>query len=585
MKLESHSQSSAGIAQLIRFICVASVITATAILATAPILAQDVEQGVKGVGTNDRNWITESLPDPTSSERFSFSMERGIKVTMRDGVTLDGRIFLPDLPTGEVAPCILVADAYGISPGDPYERRSSALAERGFAVANFSFRGVGGSEGERGLHNDHGRDGYDLIAWMRDQEWCNGKIGMYGASLRRGSNQWLVAREAPPGLKAIAPDVGCGDCYNYLWYPGGMLPGPGRERGHSQTEWEQALQHRDYDEWWQDRTTSKEHHRAIAEQGIAALVVSGLKDYVAAGNVQAFEDFSLAGGDGVIIIHPEGHYAAPDVVMEPYSYDIQLVRFFDRHLRGENHGVVDPGKAVIYVRGAEQWRWEETWPIADTRWETLYLRSEGSGSIGSLNDGTLRVTPPEEDEGSASYRYDPNDGPFLRTLRGLGEPGITELDQTPFESEVLTWTSGALEAPLEVTGKVLLEFWAAATADDADFVVQVSDVAVDGTSTQVTSGYLNAPRSESNSKPHLLTPGEIRQYTVDTQPTAYVFPAGHRIRLALAGGTEAPEDIGESPQGPGKNPNPVSVTLYHNAAYPATVRIPVIGTAVFPSTP
>lgn len=566
---------TAGLSDLRRLPGVPFLALCAALVTASDSVAQEAGAGIRGQGTEDRHWIADVLPDPTPSERYEISIERDVRVAMRDGVRLDGRLFLPDLPGDEPPPCVLAIDGYGMEPGDGYEQTSAALARRGFAVANFSYRGVGESEGERGLYHEYGRDGYDIVEWMSAQEWCDGNVGMFGGSLR-GLNQWQVAMEAPPGLKAIAPSVACGNCYEYLWYPGGMLPGPGRERGRHPAEWENALRHRDFDDWWRDRSTTAEDHEAMAANGIAIQAVGGWKDYISAGNVQAFREFAAAGGEGTLMMHPEGHTGA-GAVTHPYEYDVQLVLFFDRHLRGEDHGVVYPGDALIYVMGAEQWRWEETWPIPDTRWETVYLRAERSGTIGSLNDGSATAGPPAADEASVSYEYDPEDGPFLRTLRGSGTPYLTQEDQRRYESEALTWTTGALQAPTEVTGRFVLEFWASATAEDTDFVLQVSDVAPDGTSTYLTSGYLNAPRNESRSHPRPLVPGEIRRYHLDTQPTSYVFGKGHRIRFTLAGGTVEPPDIGGLPQGPGKNPNPASVTIYQDAEHPSAVEVPVIG--------
>ncbi|WP_187119785.1 CocE/NonD family hydrolase C-terminal non-catalytic domain-containing protein [Numidum massiliense] len=94
-----------------------------------------------------------------------------------------------------------------------------------------------------------------------------------------------------------------------------------------------------------------------------------------------------------------------------------------------------------------------------------------------------------------------------------------------------------------------LNLWAETNAADIDFVVQVSDVAPDGTSTAVTAGYLNAQRSKSRSTPEPITPGKIEPYQIDILPTSYVFKKGHRIRLSIAGGTKAHQGQG-SPQGP-----------------------------------
>jgi putative CocE/NonD family hydrolase len=111
---------------------------------------------------------------------------------------------------------------------DGYGRRSTTgallevplfdIAARGYPVLHLSLRASGESEGSNDYLNQYGPDGYDAIEWMAKQPWCNGNVGMVGASLL-GISQWLAAKEAPPSLKAIVPEVACGDCYGVLWYP------------------------------------------------------------------------------------------------------------------------------------------------------------------------------------------------------------------------------------------------------------------------------------------------------------------------------------------------------------------------------
>ena len=41
-----------------------------------------------------------------------------------------------------------------------------------------------------------------MIAWLAEQEWCDGNVGMWGTSYS-GFNSLQVACERPPALKAI----------------------------------------------------------------------------------------------------------------------------------------------------------------------------------------------------------------------------------------------------------------------------------------------------------------------------------------------------------------------------------------------
>ena len=550
----------------------------------ADAVAQETILGLMGQGTEGRDWIDEEpLPVPTSQNLYQVISQEDVKITMPDGVKLSALVHIPqDVP--EVGPCILVFDGYGWS----YDQRDLRFAKRGYAVVNVSARGTGRSnnpkswsEGEAGLYNEMSRDGYDVVEWMADQDWCDGNVGAFGSSLP-GIPLWQIAREAPPSLKAIAPDVACGDCYEYLWYLGGMLPGPGRvARG--APEYTAAIQHRDYDDWWRDQSTIAEDHVAMAERGLPILATGGWEDYITSGNIQAFEEYALAGGVGRLLISPGAHMDARRAVIGPHHHEQHMDLFFDHYLRGEQNQWSDGtyrGNVIIWVNGPNRYRYEETWPIPDTRMAQLYFREKQSGSIASRNDGSLSAIARGENQKkvSVSYEYNPETGPFLRTMRQSSQ-GITRVNQVPYEEATVTWTTDVLEMPTEVTGKFNLDFWASATAEDTDFVLMVSDVAPDGTSMYITSGYLNAPRNASRSVPDPLVPEEIRRYSLETKPTSYVFQPGHRIRFSIAGGSEAaPEQT--SPQGPGKNPNAAVVTIYQDAEHPSSVEIPVIGTAL-----
>ncbi|MBI4763264.1 MAG: CocE/NonD family hydrolase, partial [Deltaproteobacteria bacterium] len=67
-------------------------------------------------------------------------------------------------------------------------------------------RGRFASEGEFFPGRSEGQDGFDTIENIAAESWCDGNVGMVGASYL-GRNQWDAAMEALPHLKAIAPHV------------------------------------------------------------------------------------------------------------------------------------------------------------------------------------------------------------------------------------------------------------------------------------------------------------------------------------------------------------------------------------------
>ena len=101
----------------------------------------------------------------------------------------------------------------------PYLRR---VLSHGYVVAAAGVRGSGASFGvSRGLFLPvEAWDGYDVTEWLADQPWCDGNVGMFGASYL-GMTQYMTAGTRPPHIKAIVPAVAGFDVYS-LVYPGGI---------------------------------------------------------------------------------------------------------------------------------------------------------------------------------------------------------------------------------------------------------------------------------------------------------------------------------------------------------------------------
>ena len=127
-------------------------------------------------------------------------------IPLSDGTRLAARIWLPTDPGHASAPAILEAI--------PYRRRDGTLtidhgryawwAERGFAGVRLDLRGTGDSEGlieDEYLELEHD-DIIETIAWIAEQPWSNGRVGMIGYSWG-GFNGLQVAARRPAALGAV----------------------------------------------------------------------------------------------------------------------------------------------------------------------------------------------------------------------------------------------------------------------------------------------------------------------------------------------------------------------------------------------
>jgi hypothetical protein len=68
----------------------------------------------------------------------------------------------------------------------------------------------------------------------------------------------------------------------------------------------------------------------------------------------------------------------------------------------------------------------------------------------------------------------------------------------------------------------------------ANWFARLSDVAPDGTVTQITGAGLNGAQRESMTEPRDLEPGKVYPLDIDMHLTSWVFPKGHRIRVAIS---------------------------------------------------
>ena len=131
---------------------------------------------------------------------------------------------------------------------------------------------------------------------------------------------------------------------------------------------------------------------AIARRGVSVLVRDAWGDYLLAGAVRNYESYTGVGNKRKIILGSVSHAPAPNSL--PYTNTEYQVMWLDRWLKGIKNGVDTEPRALIYVQGADQWRFESDWPIPDTHRVSLYLRAGLSGSAISLNDGSLSDRAP-----------------------------------------------------------------------------------------------------------------------------------------------------------------------------------------------
>ena len=289
-----------------------------------------------------------------------------------------------------------------------------------------------------------------------------------------------------------------------------------------------------------------------------------------------------------------GGQAAMDITAEH-------LRWYDRRMKGVENGIDDEPPIRLFVMGANVWRHEHEWPLARTQYTRYYLHSRGGANSlagnGDVPDahnqmgiggarlapsGTLTTTPPG-DEPTDEYVYDPADpvptvgGPILF----LDDSGPWDRRTVELRDDVLVYTSAPLAAPVEVTGPVTLTLYAASSAPDTDFTGTLVDVHPDGKAIILCEGLRRARYRESLEQPTLIRPGQVYCYEIDLWDTSNVFKAGHCIRVEVSSSNfprfDRNPNTGHQP-GMDAELVPATQTIYHDAAHPSHLTLPIIPT-------
>lgn len=139
-----------------------------------------------------------------SSIAEDFVVEHDVMVPMRDGVRLATDIYRPakdGQPVTERLPVILTRLPYN---KDGQKTAGQYFATHGYVYVAQDTRGRYKSEGIWHMLTDDGPDGVDCAAWIADQPWSDGKIGMIGTSYVGGTQHAMALANAPQ-LKTVIP--------------------------------------------------------------------------------------------------------------------------------------------------------------------------------------------------------------------------------------------------------------------------------------------------------------------------------------------------------------------------------------------
>lgn len=561
-----------------------------------------------------------------------------VEARTRDGVALMGDVFLP-AAEGRY-PVILELTPYGRGvDGINYRGDAPYWTSRGYAFALFDARGQGASGGTFEFMLD-GPDAADVIAWLADQSWSSGAVGMIGSSYT-GSNQWLAAREQPLALRCLTPAAAWHDPFAVVPYNGGAfvsrhaltwpaLLSDSRVDRTRQPDYQALLSHRPLqtadeatygrslrlfrqwiangtdDDYWRARTLQAEDFARIR---IPTLAFTGYFDELHAGtiaNYQAMRQRSPNPDRQYLVIGPWEHatvvdggldyrnrYAPARAVRNLDLPDRAFLdskeiygRFFDWCLK--DGAAFEQPSARVYVTGSNRWLDLPSYPPPTVVPRALYLHSAGKAN-GRSGDGRLSWERPSLARASSQYVFDPLDPGAWRptragTLTDAAPPREpvdlgAELDR----ADVLVFVTEPLQASLTVVGNVRLVLHAATDGRDTDWAARLEDVAPDGTAIRHGVGpaaMLRARYRQGFTREVLLTPGESYEYTLDFHDLGHTFLAGHRIRLSVSSAAypwvHPNPNTGNPIETDTATPRQARQTIFHEAVRASHLLLPVL---------
>ncbi len=519
---------------------------------------------------------------------------RQVRIPLPDGGFLATSLHLP-AGAGPDAPAPALLEAL------PYRKDDLTASYRpeylrfrdeyGYAVARVDLRGTGSSPGIA-LDEYHAQEQADLavaIAWLADQPWCTGAVGMFGTSWS-GFNALQLACERPPALRAVVASYATDDRWtDDVHYMGGALrlldqvdyplymvamnalpPVPAVFGDDWRAEWRRRVE--TSPAWllhWLEQPCDGPYwrHGSVRGRSMApsrgpapggyeriacpTLVVAGWADGYRNNTVRTFRALDDAGTPVHVLAGPWSHRAPATSVPGPGVDHVRVMaRWWDRWLRGEQNGAdAEPPVTVFVRRYAPPEPDAAVWP---GRWE-----AHDRASLDAVGDvvlpftaGSLTGARPDADGARHVVRYD--------AARDVGSaawnscagvlPWGQPLDQREDDarSVCVEWD---LPLGTVVLGHPLVRVRVRPDGVQTHVSAKLSLVPVGGgPSLLVGRGLLDlAFRDGDGTTPRACVPGEWVDVDVECEATAFEVTAGHRLRLALAAAdwpnTVAPQDV------------------------------------------
>ena len=521
-----------------------------------------------------------------------YDIRWGVKIPLRDKVELNATLYFPKTPDGPApkTPVIFTLTPY-IS--DTYHARGAYFASHGYVFALVDVRGRGNSAGEFEPFAQEPRDGHDVVEWLAQQPFCDGKVAMWGGSYA-GFDQWATAKEFPPHLATIVPAAAAHPPYDYpsldnvgfLYDMQWFTHTSGRTGqqnlfgdskfwrtkfldaykkhiafstldsflGNPSKNFQRIIRHPMADAYYDGMVPTQEQFKRIL---LPILTITGQYDGDELGAMTFYRDHMANASPETrakhfLIIGPWDHAGTrtpTDEVGGVKFGPAAIVDLNDLHRQWYDWTMKNGAKPeflknqVAYYllapgnSGANgEWKYTDNFANLIANPKTLYLDSKNGDANGVFRSGMLVEKQPNE--GADQYVNDPMD-----TSRGENVEGVEPKDKTAaidqsfalcIGKDGLVYHTGPLPKETPLVGCPKVSLWVSLDTPDTDLQVDLYEIQPDGTSIALWNDVRRLRYRESLREAKLVKPDEIVKCNFD--PGLFVarrLMKGSRLRLAV----------------------------------------------------
>lgn len=529
---------------------------------------------------------------PPAKPPVDYDLRWAVKIPMRDKVELNATLYLPKAADGSLpkTPVIFTLTPY-IS--DSYHARAAYFASHGYVFALVDVRGRGNSGGEFEPFAQEPKDGHDVVEWLAQQPFCDGKVTMWGGSYA-GFNQWATAKEFPPHLATIVPVASAhppldypsynnvGETYDMQWftYTSGRVIQPNLFNdqkfwrvkfldaykkhiafktldsfiGNPSANFQRILKHPTQDAYYDAMVPNSDQFKKIT---FPVLTITGQYDGDELGALTYYRNHIANASPDVrakhfLIVGPWDHAGTrtpTDDVGGVKFGSAAIVDLNDLHRQWYDWTLKSGPKPeflknqVAYYllapgnSGANgEWKYAENFEALSAHPKSFYLDSKNGAANGVFPSGALTEKQPTE--GTDNFTYDP-----LDTSRGENVEGVESNEKTAgldqrfalsIGKDGLVYHTEALTEETQLIGCPKVSLWVSIDTPDVDLEVDLYEIQPDGTSIGLWSDIRRLRYRESLREAKPVKPAEIVRCDFDVGLfVARTLQKGSRLRLVV----------------------------------------------------